>query len=624
MAETLGIVASGIAVAQLGAATGGAVLKLKQLWGQVKDAPETISELIERIDLISSAVWELEHQFTHSGLPPMLWDKTTAVRSIAYCRKALMKLSDFVDGLSSRITSRRGYRRKLGAAQVVLNKDEREKLEGHLRNALDVLRFAQDAYHRAILMATPDIVTLKLQQFMQDSRSTAVQLYEAEATSSSVREQDDGQSPTSTSSQSVRQPRRRTTSHWKPASSFGLLSIFTGPNDYGVEFRQPWWLAGLASSFTLHMSTYRSGWDVQVRLYSERPESDPVFLMAEDGDVAGLRSLFEQRQASPFDRDEYGRTLLHVEVTRFLFETGVDLTQTDLYGERSLGQDVQDLTRLLLPEVDMAETDPTSSELTCSCPMTTSWDLLQQWQPILCPYHDKTTMRSRLSTLYQHRLADPETTIFLLGPEWSTDPGTICNEAWTEYGYSLLHMVVANLTVRQAFGIERSKVYEFAKDVIRMTIDLHPLEPGSDYALDYDLPDIDITPFLRLILSNMNWESRHYLTIPKRANKMLQEWVKLLSEVGVDIEEYGQRELDILQDAASESFIHFEAGKLITEYIRVRFPLEGCELCLYGFTYGPNVEDWTILCNDPTSQFAGEFWDLMEDRPLEMPGAWFE
>lgn len=328
MTEPLGVVASGIAVAQLGVATGGAVLKLRQLWGQVKDAPETISDLIERIDLIYPSVWDFEQQFAHSELPPMLWDRTTAVRSLAYCQKALMKLSGVVDGLSAKITSRRGLQLKLVAVKVVLKKDELKKLEEQLRNALDILKFAQDAYtrwveriicdlwlltiNRALLTATPDIVALRLQQSRESCLPSTMQCAEAETSFSDIREEEDEKALIPTNSKIAHPVHRRSTSRWRPASAYGSLSVRRGPNEFHAEFRPPWWLAGLASSLTFHMSTYRSAWDVQVRLYTERSRKDSVFLMAEDGDVAGLRSLFELRKASPFDRDENGWTLFHV------------------------------------------------------------------------------------------------------------------------------------------------------------------------------------------------------------------------------------------------------------------------------------------------------------------------
>ncbi|KAK7955655.1 uncharacterized protein PG986_004877 [Apiospora aurea] len=352
MTEPLGVVASGIAVAQLGVATGGAVFKLRQLWGQVKDVPETISDLIERIDLIYPAVWDFEQQFSHAALPSVLWDNTTAVRSVAYCRKALQKLSNVVDDLSVKIASRRGFQRKLVAARVVLKKDELKKLEEQLKIALDVLGFAQEAYNRALLTAMPRMIRLNLRQSMQTYGPPMVQPVEAEVSSPNTRELDeqkpvhaksssreDDQKLVHSESQYSYRSKRRPVTPWKPLGSFGVLSIHTGPNELGAEVRPPWWLAGITNSFSLYMSTYRWAWDVQIRLYSERSEDEPVFDMAALGNLAGLQSLFDQRKASPFDRDEDGWTLLHyaaancqVEITSFLLETGMDLTQIDRWG----------------------------------------------------------------------------------------------------------------------------------------------------------------------------------------------------------------------------------------------------------------------------------------------------
>lgn len=180
---------------------------------------------------------------------------------------------------------------------------------------------------------------------MQNNCLTAVQHYEADAASSNAREQEDGQSYTSTNSQSVKRLRRRATSHWKSASLFGPLSIYTDSNEYSVEFRPPWWLAGLVSSFTLQISTYRSAWDVQVRMYSERPRGDPVFDMVQDGWTLLHMSLSSMLQIDSneyinnitlinFNFVQYALAYCQLEVTRLLFETGlVDLTLADRWGE---------------------------------------------------------------------------------------------------------------------------------------------------------------------------------------------------------------------------------------------------------------------------------------------------
>ncbi|KAK7955656.1 uncharacterized protein PG986_004878 [Apiospora aurea] len=108
----------------------------------------------------------------------------------------------------------------------------------------------------------------------------------------------------------------------------------------------------------------------------------------------------------------------------------------------------------------------------------------------------------------------------------------------------------------------------------------------------------------------------------KSVNTGLQEWIAMLIEAGVDVEEYGRREWDILKDTNPKSYISFTAGPRWRKDHEL--PFKANELYLYGFKYGPNVEDWDILCNEPTDRFAGEFWDLVEDRPLDIPGAWYD
>ncbi|KAK8081169.1 hypothetical protein PG997_008987 [Apiospora hydei] len=549
MAEPLSAVASGIA-----------------LWDQVKDAPQTISDLIERIDLIYPSIWDFERQCSQSGLPPMLWDSVTAAKSLAYCRKALQKVSDVVAELSTQITTRRGFRRKLVAVKVVLQKDELKRLEGQLRNAMEVLQFAQNAYTSAVLAATPDILALKLQQPMPSRGPSLGKSFEPEASFPEHREREDRQKPVLTDSRSVCRVERHVASRWKPSYPFGTLAIHTGPHEFGAAFRPPLWLAGLVSSFSLHMSIFRSSWDVRFCMYSERPRNDLIFRLVRRGNVKGLRSLFDQRKASPFDRDDRGWTLLHyaladcqLQVTKFLLGMGVDLNPIDRWGKVS-----------------------------------------------------------------QIGLADAEIYQSLLSPEWSTDPKTLCNEALNEHGFSLIDKVSRQLSYSQLDEFEITKQHEFTKNVMRMTTDLHPLQKGTNHYFLQDLPGIYVTPFLRLILWKMCWESGACLTMPKRTNQALRKWVGLLVEAGVDIEEYGKKEYDILRDCISESYISFGAGTRSWEEDDVEFLLQGCKLSFYGFTYGPNVKDWTVLCNEPTDQFAGEFWGLVEERPLDIPGAWFD
>ncbi|KAK6853746.1 hypothetical protein PG995_010558 [Apiospora arundinis] len=62
-----------------------------------------------------------------------------------------------------------------------------------------------------------------------------------------------------------------------------------------------------------------------------------------------------------------------------------------------------------------------------------------------------------------------------------------------------------------------------------------------------------------------------------------------------------------------------------TEWISNPF-IETEEITMYctGISYGPNPEDWRFWMADDTESFAGDFWELVDPRPLWMPGGWVE
>lgn len=56
----------------------------------------------------------------------------------------------------------------------------------------------------------------------------------------------------------------------------------------------------------------RSGWNINLHTYNIIPTNSLVFRLAKEGDERGLLDIFAGRQASPFDVDEDGRSLLSV------------------------------------------------------------------------------------------------------------------------------------------------------------------------------------------------------------------------------------------------------------------------------------------------------------------------
>ncbi|KAK8043195.1 hypothetical protein PG994_013678 [Apiospora phragmitis] len=278
MAEPLGIVASGIAVAQLGVAAGVAVWKLRQLWGEVQDVPEVISDLIERIDLIYPSVWDFER---HAG-------------EARRCRRGPVGANHLAAGISTEV----------GGSQSGPQEERVKKAGGAIEELIrgPASRTGCLHWHTAqhtIQHTAQHTIQQTAQQTIQHSCTTTVLSFEVKASTRVPSGQESGQKCPPAGSRSAYHVQRRAASGWKPLPSFGTLSLHIGPGEYGADFRPPWWLTGFASSFSFHMSRYRSTWDAHLRVYSERLKNEPIFWMAAEGDMAGLLSLFDQRKASP-------------------------------------------------------------------------------------------------------------------------------------------------------------------------------------------------------------------------------------------------------------------------------------------------------------------------------------
>lgn len=80
----------------------------------------------------------------------------------------------------------------------------------------------------------------------------------------------------------------------KPLKSFKI----------SVRFWQQIWHLGASRSW--------SGWEFRLETYKIRPDNAPIFDLARAGDVAGVRRSFALGEASPFDCDSEGTTLLAV------------------------------------------------------------------------------------------------------------------------------------------------------------------------------------------------------------------------------------------------------------------------------------------------------------------------
>lgn len=142
MAEAIGVVASGVAVAQLAGSIIAASLTVKRLLADVKELPESFTLLLDQITVLTPVLAEASCGATGSSATANALDGALNAAA-AHCSKALDQLQTLAAELSGQIEQSRGLRRRLAAVKVALRKDIILKHEKRLSSAVQLLSVAQ-------------------------------------------------------------------------------------------------------------------------------------------------------------------------------------------------------------------------------------------------------------------------------------------------------------------------------------------------------------------------------------------------------------------------------------------------------------------------------------------------
>lgn len=137
-------IASGIGVASLAIQIGDSIIKLKDFWGVVKDAPEEIVYLIEELELLKLALSNIEATLgsgeEDSVAPPI--DSSTAFRCLDFCKRGADALEKAVTDLG--VELEKGRRR--GGFKTALRKGATDRLRERLRSAQSLMMLSQQTY----------------------------------------------------------------------------------------------------------------------------------------------------------------------------------------------------------------------------------------------------------------------------------------------------------------------------------------------------------------------------------------------------------------------------------------------------------------------------------------------
>lgn len=72
----------------------------------------------------------------------------------------------------------------------------------------------------------------------------------------------------------------------------------------------PYWIMSTVWEINLYKSA--EGWDQSIKIYNVVPDDSPIFTAIEQGDLPEVQRLLISHEASIYDRDPEGDTLLHV------------------------------------------------------------------------------------------------------------------------------------------------------------------------------------------------------------------------------------------------------------------------------------------------------------------------
>lgn len=144
MAELLGAIASSATVVGVAST---AASKLKRLWDEVQNVPETITDLVQQIEILESHIGQIESEIKDrsASTGPLLSDSTVRL-SIEYCRKCMEGLASIVDDLRIKIDTQKNPKRTFSKMRVVLKKQVLSHFEGRLQKAVSLLNLTQQSY----------------------------------------------------------------------------------------------------------------------------------------------------------------------------------------------------------------------------------------------------------------------------------------------------------------------------------------------------------------------------------------------------------------------------------------------------------------------------------------------
>ena len=140
MAEMLGIVASGMGIASLAIQIGDSLIKLKDFWDAVKEAPEEVKYLIEEIETLSLVLSEIDANANEDDMVQI--GSAASRKCLDLCRRGAAVLGTVVGQAEQEIAKKR----RIGSVKMVLKKGLVDTLKDRLKTVQLMLMLSHQTY----------------------------------------------------------------------------------------------------------------------------------------------------------------------------------------------------------------------------------------------------------------------------------------------------------------------------------------------------------------------------------------------------------------------------------------------------------------------------------------------
>lgn len=137
-------VSAAIGLGVVGLQVGATTYKLQKLWGEIKEVPDNIQDLLEQLETVSA-------QLSNAELLPS--SAQAEQQCLDRCQKTHRDLTKLVSELEKRLQASGKLRQKAVALKVIMNNDILEKHKERLKAALDMLKLDLQLSTRYLLVS---------------------------------------------------------------------------------------------------------------------------------------------------------------------------------------------------------------------------------------------------------------------------------------------------------------------------------------------------------------------------------------------------------------------------------------------------------------------------------------